>query len=112
MLTESEVAEIRELLPLAAKARRLHSPESAPARASARVSALLVAAHASPDPTPVAELARQTGISYHSVARRIRRATGAPLKSAPETAPPPEEKNPPSARPPRAPDPFTAGWSR
>ena len=89
MLTPEELDEISALLPVAARARRSKSPAT---EASERVSALLAHAHARG--ASVRALADQTGLSYHSVARRIRIRTGSnisPRKTAPE---PGEEKGP------------------
>lgn len=82
MLTPSEVSEIRAVAPLARLARAQHSPDSAHAKASARLSHLLVTAlpHSS-----VRELADAAQISYHSTARRIRLATESRIRDIPKT---------------------------
>ncbi len=74
MLTTSESDELQRLLPVARTARRQHSPSSPQGAASARVTEILAAAHARGD--SIRDLSNATGISYHSVARRVRLATG------------------------------------
>lgn len=78
-LSADELAELQRLLPVARTARRQHAQDSPQRRASARVTEILALAHAEERAT-VRELSAATGISYHSVARRIRLATGGPVR--------------------------------
>lgn len=104
-LTPSELDELRRLAPLARTARRQHAPHSPQGLASARFTEILAAAFAEGRAT-ARELSDASGISYHSVARRLRIATGSPVGA--RTAPPsplpaetpgnPGEENPPSAQ--------------
>ena len=100
-LTTEELEELARLAPAARTARRQHSPDSPSSRASERFTDILVAALERG--STVRELADATGISYHSVARRIRVRTGSnisrksrSLSSAPPAPPAPSEEEKPS----------------
>lgn len=75
-LSADEVAELARLIPVARSARRQHAPTSPARLASERVTEVLALAHAE-GRASIRELALATGISYHSVARRVRLHTGA-----------------------------------
>lgn len=85
-LTTEELEELSRLAPAARVARTTHSPTSPAAVASSRYTEILTAAHQRG--TSVRELSDQTGISYHSVARRIRNRTQKNISTRGAPAPP------------------------